>query len=165
MASSVNQCNRRRKAFKSVSLIAVLMLVGVTGCEETVHVRGNVPHSVDIAKIKKGFHKKRDIENILGTPSAVATFKKETWYYIGGRVKTVSFFRPEVLDRKVLVIHFNDRGVVDAVEARDVPIVEDIKLVERETPTKGKELTILQQLIGNIGRFSTGDQQNDNDIF
>ena len=85
----------------------------------------------------------------------MATFKNETWYYIGGRVKTVSFFKPEFLDRKIVIVKFNSAGVVDSVESRDAPTDKEVKLVERETPTKGKELTIIKQLIGNIGRFST----------
>ncbi len=154
MLSSISQPNRRRKQLRGAALFVIVAMFGVTACEEQVNVRGNVPHSADIAKIRKGFHKKSDIENLLGSPSSVATFKKETWYYIGGRVKTLSFFKPEFLDRKVVIIKFNAAGVVDTVETRDVPTDKDIKLVERETPTKGRELTIIQQLIGNVGRFT-----------
>ena len=142
-------------------ICAIVATFSLMACEEQIHVRGNVPHSNDIAKIKKGFHKKSDIENLLGTPSAIATFQQETWYYIGGRVKTLSFFKPEFVDRKVIVVKFNSAGVVDVIETRDVPKNEDIKLVERETPTKGRELTVLQQLIGNVGRFSTPGKDSD----
>ena len=145
---------RRKLRGCSTAFAAVIAVLALTGCEEHIEVRGNVPHAEDIAKIKKGFHRKSDIENMLGTPSAVATFEKETWYYIGGRVKMVSFFRPEVLARKVVIVKFNKAGLVDQVEAKDAPKDNDIKLVDRETPTKGKDLTIIQQLIGNVGRFS-----------
>jgi outer membrane protein assembly factor BamE (lipoprotein component of BamABCDE complex) len=150
---------RRQQARKfrlaRVILVATVATFTLGACEEQINVRGNLPHADDIAKIKKGFHKKTDIENLLGTPSAVATFKKETWYYIGGRVKTLSFFKPEFIEQKIVIVKFNDAGVVEAVEARDAPTNKEIKLVERETPTKGKELTVIQQLIGNVGRFAT----------
>ncbi len=160
MLFSASQPNRLRSPLTGVALYAIVAIFGVTACEEQVNVRGNVPHPADIAKIKKGFHKKSDIENLLGTPSAVATFKKETWYYIGGRVKTLSFFRPEFLDRKVVIVKFSGAGVVETVEARDAPTDNDIELVERETPTKGRELTIIQQLIGNVGRFSIPEKDD-----
>ena len=158
MPHSINLSCRRRSPLKGAALYAIIALFGVTACEEQINVRGNVPHSADIAKIKKGFHKKSDIENLLGAPSAVATFKKETWYYIGGRVKTLSFFKPEFLDRKVVIVKFNGAGVVDTVEARDAPTDKEIELVKRETPTKGRDLTIIQQLLGNIGRFATPEK-------
>lgn len=137
-------------------------MLALTACEEQVNVRGNLPHTEDIAKIRTGFHKKSDVENLLGTPSTVAAFQNETWYYIGGKVKTFSFFKPEFLERKVVVIKFDSNGVVKSVQTRNAPTDRDLKLVERETPTKGKELTVLQQLIGNVGRFSTTEKPEDN---
>ena len=133
-------------------------MLGLTACEEQINVRGNVPHPTDIAKIKSGSHKKKDVETLLGTPSAIATFEKETWYYIGGRVKTVSFFRPEFLERKVVIVRFSKTGTVETIETRDAPTNKDVKLVERETPTKGRELTLIQQLLGNIGRFPVSEK-------
>ena len=160
MLPSISKLNRRRNPLRGATLYAILAMFAVTACEEHINMRGNVPHSVDIAKIRKGFHKKSDIENLLGTPSTVATFKNETWYYIGGRVKTVSFFKPEFLDRKIVIVKFNSAGVVDSVESKDAPTDKEVKLVERTTPTKGKELTIIQQLIGNVGRFSTPEDNS-----
>ena len=71
---------------------AIAATLALTACEEQVNVRGNIPHAEDIAKIRPGFHKKSDVENLLGTPSTVAAFQNETWYYIGGKNKTFSFF-------------------------------------------------------------------------
>ena len=124
-------------------------------CEEQIHTRGNIPHLTDISKIKKGIHEKADIENILGTPSAIATFQNETWYYVGGHVKSMSFFKPKFLDRKVLVIKFDKVGKVKSVSAKRPPKKTSFDLVQRETPTKGKKLTFIQQFISNVGRFST----------
>ena len=155
MSFSFNRRNRRKGSVAVLAICAIAIMPGITACEDQISIRGNIPHEADVAKIRKGFHKKSDIENILGTPSAVATFEKETWYYIGGRVKTLSFFRPEVLERKIVIVKFNGSGVVETVQERDAPTDDDIKIVDRETPTKGKDLTVFQQLIGNVGRFST----------
>lgn len=144
-----------RRSARGLLVAATLAGFGTTACEEVVDVRGNMPHPAVVAKIKPGFHKRTDVENMLGTPSAIATFKREIWYYIGGRVKTVAFFKPEVLERKVVIVRFDKKGIVTKIDARDAPIDKKIQLVERETPTKGKDLTVLQQLIGNLGRFGT----------
>lgn len=161
MFPSINWSKHRKTPVSGAILCVIVAMFATTACEEQINVRGNVPHSADIAKIRKGVHKKSDIANLLGTPSTVATFKNEIWYYIGGRVKTLSFFKPEFLERKVLVVRFNSAGVVDSVESRNAPTDRDLKLVERETPTKGKDLTVLQQLIGNVGRFSSTDKDDE----
>ena len=38
---------------------------------------------------------------------------------------------------------------------------KDITMVARITPTTGKELTVLEQILGNVGRFS-GPRQDSN---
>lgn len=160
MTYSVSRVFHCRLLVKCVTVSTVLLMFGITACEEQINVRGNVPHPSDIAKIKSGSHKKKDVESLLGTPSAVATFEKETWYYIGGRVKTVSFFKPEFLERKVVIVRFNKNGIVETIESRNAPTDRDLKLVDRETPTKGRELTLIQQLLGNIGRFPVSEKDN-----
>jgi len=132
-----------------------------TGCEERVDVRGNVPDPKLLAELKPGVHKQRDVEQRLGAPSTIATFDNEVWYYISGRVKTVSFFKPELLERNVLTIRFDKKGVIQKIEELDATKQKEIELVERETPTKGKELTFIQQIIGNIGKF--GNPSGDDD--
>ena len=53
------------------------------------------------------------------------------------------------------MIKFDKVGKVKSVSAKEPPKKRSFDLVQRETPTKGKKLTIIQQLIGNLGRFST----------
>jgi outer membrane protein assembly factor BamE (lipoprotein component of BamABCDE complex) len=140
-------------------LASAAAVVLTTGCEERIDVRGNVPDPKLLAELKPGVHKQRDVERRLGAPSTTATFDNEVWYYISGRVKTVSFFEPELLERKVLTIHFDKKGVIQKIQKVDATKQKEIELVERETPTKGKELTFIQQIIGNIGKF--GDPKGD----
>ena len=155
MPRPVNQSRRLLSRRVLALTCASLVALAAAACEETIDVRGNLPHAEVLKSIKPGAQKRADIEKLLGTPSAISTFKKEVWYYIGGRVKTVSFFRPEVLDRKVVTVTFDSKGIVEKIDATDAPIDRKVEIVERETPTKGRELTFLQQLIGNVGRINT----------
>jgi outer membrane protein assembly factor BamE (lipoprotein component of BamABCDE complex) len=137
-------------------------LMAIAGCEAQIDVRGNMPDPQAVSTIKPGQSTRAAVETALGTPSTVATFDSETWYYVGGRVKTVSFMRPELLERKVIAVKFDSRGVVEDVRQLDAEDGKPIAIVQRETPTKGKELTVIQQLIGNIGRFG-GQQRRPDD--
>jgi len=148
----------RRTVLRLAPLCAVaLMSLAMLGCEAQTDVRGNLPDPKAMAQIKPGVHTRADVTRLLGAPSTVATFNKETWYYIGGRVKTVAFFKPELLERQVVTIHFDKAGRVDSVNKIDATKGTTLSMVDRETPTKGKELTVLQQLLGNIGRFGGRD--------
>lgn len=136
---------------------AALIAMAAGACEAQTDVRGNFPDPQALAEIKPGVHTRADVTRLLGAPSTVATFGKETWYYIGGRVRTVAFFKPEILERQVLTVNFDAAGRVATIKKADATKTKEVSLVDRETPTQGKDLTILQQLIGNIGRFGNRD--------
>jgi outer membrane protein assembly factor BamE (lipoprotein component of BamABCDE complex) len=149
----------RLKRLIALPVTALACAALLAGCEEQVDLRGNMPDPKQLSEIKPGRTTRAQVSDMLGAPSTTATFEKEIWYYIGGKVKTVSFFEPVLLDRKVVTILFDKKGVVEKVEKMDSTEVKPIALVERETPTRGKDLTVIQQLIGNLGRF--GSPEND----
>ena len=126
----------------------------MTGCEFPVDSRGNAPDSKRVISIKPGVHKRQDVEQRLGAPSTITTFDNETWYYISGRVKSVAFFKPKLMKRTILTVKFDKQGIVQKIYELDTTKQKEISFVKRETPTKGKELTFIQQIIGNIGKYS-----------
>ena len=54
----------------------------------------------------------------------------------------------------MLIVHFDGRGIVTAVEALGLDDSRTIEHVERTTPTAGNDLTFIDQLVGNFGRFN-----------
>ncbi len=137
------------------ALLAAGITVGfLAACSPTLTNHGNIPDAELIKSIRVGKSNRDQIQAMLGTPSAVATFDKEAWYYIGTRVSQIAFWEPDLLERQVLVIRFDEKGVVDQFERLDKQDGRDVQIVDRKTPTRGKELTVLEQLLGNIGKFS-----------
>jgi outer membrane protein assembly factor BamE (lipoprotein component of BamABCDE complex) len=129
-------------------------IVALAGCSPTVDQRGNLPDPVKLAEIQPGVTTKDGIAQLLGTPSSVSTFNDKTWYYISRRTEQVAFWDPTVLDQEVVVVAFDDSGVVRDVGRRTLADGQAIEPSARETPAPGHELTFIEQLIGNVGRFS-----------
>lgn len=142
--------------------VAALLLaaagLGVAACENPVHVRGHVTDPESIEAIKAGEYSEEDVLALLGTPSTVSTFNDRKWYYIGYRSSQFAFERPEVLERNVLVLSFDETGFLEGKEIFSLEDGREIEFVARETPTEGRDFTILQQILGNLGRLpgSTG---------
>jgi outer membrane protein assembly factor BamE (lipoprotein component of BamABCDE complex) len=143
----------RKRAGLRLWLLAVSLPLTLAACERAIQVRGNLPDDGDVAKISPGIHTRGDIASLLGTPSTVSTFEDSKWYYIGQKTTEFAFFEPEVLERKVVVVSFDDAGTVADTTVYTLEDGQEIEPVGRVTPTEGKDLTILQQLIGNLGRF------------
>lgn len=142
-----------------LSVLAPLLgALAAAGCSPSIDTHGNYPAAQLVEDVQAGRVNRDDVRRLFGTPSAVGTFEQNTWYYVGAKTRTIAFFDPEVLERQILIVSFDDQGRVSSFEQRNGDDGQTVTLVDRETPTKGRELTILEQLIGNIGRFSSGPE-------
>lgn len=139
--------------FASVAVMAA----GLLACSPIVDYRGYLPRGEDMQKIQTGMSKV-EVQAILGSPSTTATINTEgdSYYYISSTVEQTAFFKPKVVDRQIFAVRF-DRD--DRVEKFANYGLEDgvvVDFISRETPTRGKELGVLQQLFQNLGRFDPG---------
>ncbi|MSP83406.1 MAG: outer membrane protein assembly factor BamE [Alphaproteobacteria bacterium] len=132
--------------------LAVAFVLGA--CQPVVHVRGHILDDDAVASLEPGATTRDDVLDSLGSPSSVNAFGSETWYYIYGRSEVFAFFKPEVLDQRVVAIAFAEDGTVKDVKRYELDDRQEIEPVARTTPTFGKQLGLLQQLLGNLGRFN-----------
>ena len=137
-----------------LSIVSAVMIVTASACAPNIATRGNLPDPDKLAEIIPGEASRDDVADLLGSPSSAATFGDETWYYIAARVETVAFNEPEVIDQQVVAIKFGEDGLVTAIDTYGLDDARAVEIVERVTPTSGREVTILQQLLGNVGRFA-----------
>lgn len=150
MAPSLSFVNLRRAA-------AALALFAVAGCTNPVDTHGNLPEKDKVAQIKPGSTDKATVTRLIGSPSSVAEFDPNTWYYISDKMRPVVARYPKLLDQQVLVITFDDKGIVRNVSHLNMADAEPITPDPHATPAPGREFTLLEQLIGNFGRFSANN--------
>ena len=136
---------------------AALLALALAACTGRVDTRGNLADPEVVSQITPGESTRGTVEDLLGSPTTVATFNDSTWYYIGRKTERFAFFEPEVLEQQVVAIHFDQAGTVADVKIYGPDDAREVELVDRTTPTAGRELTVLQQLFGNLGRFNTED--------
>ncbi|MGC2523199.1 MAG: outer membrane protein assembly factor BamE [Stellaceae bacterium] len=138
----------------STLLVAIAAGAALSGCATTVEQRGNLPPPEEMAQIHPGKTTKDQVIKILGTPSSVSVFNDKDWYYISSRTGQFSFLDPKVLDQQVYVVDFNDDGVVRGIDHKTLVDGKEVVPVARATPAPGRELTFLEQLLGNLGKFN-----------
>jgi outer membrane protein assembly factor BamE (lipoprotein component of BamABCDE complex) len=145
-----------RKLVLPASVAVALAATGLAACAPTVDQRGNLPEPDKLAQIHPGTTTREQVTKILGTPSSTGVFDDKNWYYVSRRIKQVSFFDPDVLDQQVYIVNFDAAGVVRGVDHKDLKDGQDIEPAPGATPAPGRELTFLEQVLGNIGRFNKG---------
>ena len=135
-------------------LLAGAAALLLAGCTPRIDQRGNKPDEEQVTQIMPGVDDKNRVAELIGTPSTVSTFNDRTWYYISKRTETTAFLDPDVTDQEILAIQFDDSGIVDNMRVYGLEDGRTLAYVDRTTPTEGNELTIIQQLLGNLGRFN-----------
>lgn len=140
-----------RATLLGAALLAAAALPGCGGFEDTM---GVMPQERDVRRLEPGESRKEDVAALLGGPSVVGTFDDDLWYYIGTRTTRFAFLDPKIEEQKVLVVEFEEDGVLRRIRALDETDGRSVDPVDRTTPTAGEELTFIQQLLGNAGRFN-----------
>lgn len=139
----------------SFPIVATALSVALlAACASNVEQHGNLPDHSELATITPGKTTKAEVAKLLGSPSSVGVFDGDAWYYISRKTEQVAFFKPDVTDQEVYIVSFNHDGVVSNVARKTLKDGETITPVARTTPAPGRELTFLEQIIGNIGRFN-----------
>ena len=133
---------------------ALLAPLALAGCENVVDQRGFAATPGSVEKVEVGTQSREDIVRLIGSPSSVATFNPNVWYYISQKQETFAFLKPKITAQNVMQLSFNDTGRLQAIKKYDLEDAEKITMVSRITPTAGKELTVLEQIMGNVGRFA-----------
>lgn len=127
-------------------MVLALSAVLVMGCTPVTNTRGYLPDPDVVSSIGVGKDTKTSIQQRLGYPSTTATFNGDAWYYISSVEKEIAFFRPTVQSRAILAVYFDKDGKVTDVKHYSLRDGHVVAFETRQTPTKGRELTFLQQL-------------------
>lgn len=136
-------------------LLALPLLAALAGCSPITRTHGNMVEADRLQQINPGVTRQADVVALLGTPSAEGTFNPNEWYYVGQVTKQTAFMAPDVVKRSVVRISFDQAsGAVTKVEQLDESSGQYVNVVDRTTPTAGHNLGFLEQVLGNVGRFS-----------
>src|SRR5215213_2271251 len=138
-------------------VLAVVFLMGLVACTANVSTHGHVLNPDDLAQIQPGVTSREEVARLLGSPSTVGTFDQERWFYISQRNEVMSFYKADITKQDVVAIDFDGNGVVSDVHTHGLEMAQAIQPDPNKTRTLGNELSFVQQVLGNVGRFNAPD--------
>jgi outer membrane protein assembly factor BamE (lipoprotein component of BamABCDE complex) len=135
---------------KLIVSLAALGVTGLAACTPVNSYQGfqAVDHSP--SEVKVGEDTRNTVQSKLGSPTAVSTFDKNTWFYISQTSARTGFYHPRVTKRDVTAIVFAKDDKVADIRTYTLKDGRVIAYNNRETPTRGREMTVLEQLLGSI---------------
>ena len=145
--------SRAAFAVLAAGLLIPAAAASLSACAPITSYSGFQAIESDPKDAKVGVDTKSTIRGRLGSPSATSTFDPNVWFYMNQVKERIAFRKPHVVARNVTAISFNkDSELVTAVNTYGLQDGRVIAYNRRETPTRGREMTILEQLLGNVGQ-------------
>jgi outer membrane protein assembly factor BamE (lipoprotein component of BamABCDE complex) len=139
------------------AMLALLFAgLAVSGCTRITDVKGYYADAELVKTVQPGVDNRDSVLKTLGRPSIVSEFDDRVWYYVSQRTATFAFLKPSPTEHNVLVVRFDDKGNVQRVDNLGKDQLVSVDPESDKTPTKGRELSVLQQILGNIGRVGPG---------
>ncbi len=142
-----------RIALPACAFAALTLMIA---CEPIRRTHGYAPRPAQLAEVTIGTDSKAEVAGKIGRPTTLGAFNTEDWYYIARSTESRAFLEPRVVSQEVVVVAFSGDGIAESVDRYGLEDGRIVNLVTKTTPTRGKRLTFLQQLLGNVGRFNAG---------
>jgi len=144
------------RIYRASIAVAVILGAGlVSACNPTLRNHGFRYAHGEIPEITPGEDSQASVLSKLGNPSTRGMFDDSTWYYISDTREYLAYLRPVTRERRIMAVRFDENGQVSEVDEYGLEDGRVVAFVDRETPTRGRELSLLEQLLGNVGRLPT----------
>ena len=137
--------------------LATALTPAVAGCAIFTPIpteRGIKIEAVDYDKLVPGTSTRADVASAIGSPTAHAMFDDNTWIYIGLITAPVPMAHPKIVHQQVVVLTFDQGGILRSRRLLDKSDAHDVAMASGSTPSPGSTTSFMQQLIGNVGRYS-----------
>lgn len=148
----------RRVRRKTLGFVGIVGLgVVVSACSPIYRNHGYVPPAEDLENIVVGVDTLDSVEETLGSPSGRGVLQESDIFYTESRWKTFGMREPEEIEREVVVVRFDNRGIVSNVVQFGLEQGQVISFNRRVTDSTIEGVTFWSQLFGAFGNFNAGE--------
>ncbi|MRU13964.1 outer membrane protein assembly factor BamE [Roseovarius sp. A21] len=140
-----------------IKMVAALGLSALTACSATYRNHGYVPPEEDLQQLVVGVDTRSTVDDVVGPPSVGGVLGDGNYYYVRKKVREYGMFRPEVVERQVLAISFDDTDAIANIERFGLEDGNVVPLSRRVTDSSVVDNGFLRQLLSNIGNINPAD--------
>lgn len=132
---------------------ALLLISSLVACK-TVDVTGNKLKQSDIDYIKNNRFMQSQVLERLGTPTIIADYSPNIWYYIYVKTTKNALTLPTIIEQNIFKITFDQNGKTSFAEVLTDNHNNNVDIISKITPTPNNEQSSIQEFIKNIGKFN-----------
>jgi outer membrane protein assembly factor BamE (lipoprotein component of BamABCDE complex) len=104
-----------------------------------------------------GVDSRATVDDVIGAPTSSGLLAGGDYYYVRSRVRSFGMFRPEVVERQLLAISFDESGTIANIERFDLQDGNAVALSRRVTDSSVVGNGFWRQILGNFGNIDPGE--------
>jgi outer membrane protein assembly factor BamE (lipoprotein component of BamABCDE complex) len=135
------------------ALLALALLVTAAACTPITRDHGYAPTDAELSALEIGRDTRETVTEKVGRPSAEGLLEDSSWFYVQSRWERRGPGAPVEVERQVVVISFNEGGTLGNIERFGLEDGQVVTLSRRVTDSNIQGVTLIGQLLGNIGRL------------
>ncbi|WP_272003365.1 outer membrane protein assembly factor BamE [Roseovarius sp. ZX-A-9] len=135
------------------TIVALLGLASVVACTSIYRNHGYVPPEEDLNQLVVGVDSRSTVDDVIGAPSAAGVLGEGDYYYVRSRMKHFGMLRPEVVERQVLAISFDENDTIANIETFSLRDGNIVPLTRRVTDSSVTGKGVLRQILDNFGNI------------
>mgnify|MGYP003289423893 CR=1 FL=1 len=140
------------------SLFSSIILLNACGLE--TYQSGDLPSNQRLSMVQPGMPQEKVLD-LLGSPIFENKIGSDSFYiYFKSKKENRAFFHPKEIERDVYVISFTPDKNVRTIRHLTLQDGNNVAFDEAYTQVTGKELSVMEQLVKNFGRYDAGGRDS-----
>ena len=115
---------------------------------------GSLVEPDDYNQLIPGSSTRSDALDLLGSPSSKGAFDDNTWIYLSTVSHLAPMSFPPLTKQQVVVLKFTPTGTLKSIRTLSLKDSIHVAMDSHITPTPGSKINVLQQILGNVGRYN-----------
>lgn len=134
------------------TFVVAIIALWLNSCSPIIDNHGYVPTDGELESLETGVSTKTQVAQAIGLPATANKRYGDDWYYVASRIRQRGVLPPEEIERQVVAVSFDEDGILTNVSKYGLEDGRGVVLSRRITETNLGRLSIIQQLLGSLGR-------------
>ena len=135
----------------AVAAFCVALVLG--GCSSIVRNHGFVPTQAEIDDIIVGVDTRSAVINSFGVPAFGGLRDENAIYYVASKWRHFGPTKPRPIERQIVAVVFDTDDTVSDIVRLGLEDGQFVVLNRRISDGGAKEISVIQQILGSLGRF------------
>ena len=134
---------------------SIFLIFALCSCIKNTERHGYLFELSDYQILQEGITSKERVIKIMGSPTIISTLTPdESWIYYSEDVESILFFLPDVTDRKILSLKFDETQTLRKIENFDLRDEDkNLKFFPDYTQVGSNKIGFFKSLFSNVGQI------------